>query len=124
MLLCCSLSARVAESPSKVSERRRRGRDKARLREKFTNVRFVLGNTTDDPKLPANTLNAILMLDLYHAGWASQTRSALQRARSALPFHSCGLPIRFQRIPQIGQRLPNARSNRTVSGFCCTMTMP
>ena len=86
-------------------------------------MRFVLGNTTDDPKLPANTLNAILMLDLYHAGWASQTRYALQRARSALPFHSWGMPFRFQRVPQIGQHVPNARSNRTVGGFCRTMTL-
>lgn len=42
--------------------------DKARQRvatEKLTNVQFVLG-TTDDPKLPANSLDAILMLDVYH----------------------------------------------------------
>ena len=42
--------------------------DKARQRgatEKLTNVRFVLGGT-DDPKLPADSLDAILMLDVYH----------------------------------------------------------
>ncbi len=42
--------------------------DKARLRvasEKLTNVQFVLGST-DDPKLPANSLDAILLLDVYH----------------------------------------------------------
>ena len=42
--------------------------DKARQRvatEKLTNVQFVLGST-DDPKLPANSLDAILMLDVYH----------------------------------------------------------
>ena len=42
--------------------------DKARQRmatEKLTNVQFVLG-TTDDPKLPANSVDTILMLDVYH----------------------------------------------------------
>jgi len=42
--------------------------DKAKKRaadEKLANVEFVLG-TTDDPKLPENSLDAILMLDVYH----------------------------------------------------------
>ena len=42
--------------------------DKARQHasaEKLTNVQFVLGGI-DDPKLPANSLDAILLLDVYH----------------------------------------------------------
>jgi ubiquinone/menaquinone biosynthesis C-methylase UbiE len=42
--------------------------DKARQKaasEKLSNVQFVQG-TADDPKLPENTFDAILMLDVYH----------------------------------------------------------
>ena len=42
--------------------------DKARTKvntEKLTNVKFVLG-TDRDPKLPADTLEAVLVLDVYH----------------------------------------------------------
>lgn len=42
--------------------------DKARLKansEKLNNVKFVLG-TDRDPKLPADTLEAVLVLDVYH----------------------------------------------------------
>jgi ubiquinone/menaquinone biosynthesis C-methylase UbiE len=42
--------------------------DKARLRvqmQHLTNVKFVLG-TDRDPKLPADTLEAVLVLDAYH----------------------------------------------------------
>ena len=42
--------------------------DKARQRTatlKLSNVQFVQG-TTDDPKLPENTFDEILMLDVYH----------------------------------------------------------
>ena len=42
--------------------------EKARQRatsQKLSNVAFILG-TPDDPKLPANTFDAILMLDVYH----------------------------------------------------------
>jgi ubiquinone/menaquinone biosynthesis C-methylase UbiE len=42
--------------------------EKARLNAttlKLTNVKFVLGNERD-PKLPADTLEAILVLDVYH----------------------------------------------------------
>ncbi len=42
--------------------------DKARQRstaEKLTNVQFVLG-AADNPKLPDNAVDAILMLDVYH----------------------------------------------------------
>lgn len=42
--------------------------DKARTRtqaQKLTNVKFVLG-TDKDPNLPADTLEAVLLLDVYH----------------------------------------------------------
>ncbi|MEO8053189.1 MAG: methyltransferase domain-containing protein [Acidobacteriota bacterium] len=59
--------------------------DKARQHaaaEKLTNVEFVLGKA-DDPKLPEGSLDAILMLDVYHhidypAKLLTQLRKALK----------------------------------------------
>ena len=50
-------------------------------REKLTNVDLVLG-TYDDPKLPANTLDLILMVDVYHE--FSQPQQMLRRMRESL----------------------------------------
>jgi len=50
-------------------------------REKLTNVELVLG-TLDDPKLPANTLDLILMVDVYHE--FSQPQQMLRRMRESL----------------------------------------
>ena len=50
-------------------------------REKLTNVDLVLG-TFDDPKLPANTLDLILMVDVYHE--FSEPQKMLQRMRESL----------------------------------------
>src|SRR3954469_24484736 len=50
-------------------------------REKLTNVELVLG-TLDDPKLPANTLDLILMVDVYHE--FSEPQKMLQRMRDSL----------------------------------------
>jgi len=48
---------------------------------KLTNVRAVLG-TPDDPKLPANSLDLILMVDVYHE--FSEPEKMLDRMREAL----------------------------------------
>jgi ubiquinone/menaquinone biosynthesis C-methylase UbiE len=50
-------------------------------REKVTNVIPVLG-TIDDPKLPANTIDLILMVDVYHE--FQQPQSMLRHMRDAL----------------------------------------
>ena len=50
-------------------------------REKLTNVDLVLG-TFDDPKLPADTLDLILMVDVYHE--FSQPQLMLRHMREAL----------------------------------------
>jgi ubiquinone/menaquinone biosynthesis C-methylase UbiE len=50
-------------------------------REKLTNVDLVLG-TYDDPKLPANVLDLILMVDVYHE--FSQPQQMLRRMRESL----------------------------------------
>jgi len=50
-------------------------------REKLANVDLVLG-TYDDPKLPANTLDLILMVDVYHE--FSQPQQMLRRMRDSL----------------------------------------
>ncbi len=50
-------------------------------REKITNVELVLG-TVDDPKLPANTIDLILMVDVYHE--FSQPQKMLRRMRESL----------------------------------------
>jgi len=50
-------------------------------REKLTNVDLVLG-TFDDPKLPADTLDLILMVDVYHE--FSQPQQMLRRMRESL----------------------------------------
>lgn len=47
-------------------------------REKLTNVELVLG-TFDDPRLPASTLDLILMVDVYHE--FSQPQAMLRRMR-------------------------------------------
>ena len=50
-------------------------------REKLANVDLVLG-TFDDPKLPANALDLILMVDVYHE--LSQPQKMLQKMKQAL----------------------------------------
>jgi ubiquinone/menaquinone biosynthesis C-methylase UbiE len=50
-------------------------------REKIANVNLVLG-TLDDPKLPADTLDLILMVDVYHE--FSEPQAMLRRMREAL----------------------------------------
>ncbi len=50
-------------------------------REKITNVDLVLG-TMDDPKLPAATVDLILMVDVYHE--FAQPQAMLRRMREAL----------------------------------------
>jgi len=50
-------------------------------REKLSNVELVLG-TFDDPKLPANTIDLILMVDVYHE--FSEPQKMLQRMRDSL----------------------------------------
>jgi len=50
-------------------------------REKLANVDLVLG-TYDDPKLPANVLDLILMVDVYHE--FSQPQQMLRRMRESL----------------------------------------
>src|SRR3954463_15829582 len=50
-------------------------------REKIPNVELVLG-TLDDPKLPANTVDLILMVDVYHE--FSEPQKMLQRMRDSL----------------------------------------
>jgi ubiquinone/menaquinone biosynthesis C-methylase UbiE len=50
-------------------------------REKLANVELVLG-TYDDPKLPANALDLILMVDVYHE--FSQPQQMLRRMRESL----------------------------------------
>ncbi|HUR33716.1 MAG TPA: class I SAM-dependent methyltransferase [Vicinamibacterales bacterium] len=50
-------------------------------REKLANVDLVLG-TFDDPRLPANTLDLILMVDVYHE--FSQPQAMLRRMRESL----------------------------------------
>ena len=50
-------------------------------REKLTNVDLVLG-TFDDPKLPADTLDLILMVDVYHE--FSQPQQMLRHMRESL----------------------------------------
>jgi ubiquinone/menaquinone biosynthesis C-methylase UbiE len=50
-------------------------------REKLANVELVLG-TFDDPKLPANTLDLILMVDVYHE--FSEPQKMLQHMRESL----------------------------------------
>jgi ubiquinone/menaquinone biosynthesis C-methylase UbiE len=54
---------------------------KAVSRERLTNVVPVLG-TVDDPKLPAGSLDLILMVDVYHE--FSQPQIMLQRMKDAL----------------------------------------
>ena len=50
-------------------------------REKLANVELVLG-AFDDPKLPANALDLILMVDVYHE--FSQPQQMLRRMRESL----------------------------------------
>jgi ubiquinone/menaquinone biosynthesis C-methylase UbiE len=50
-------------------------------REKIPNVELVLG-TYDDPRLPANTIDLILMVDVYHE--FSQPQQMLRRMRESL----------------------------------------
>lgn len=50
-------------------------------RERVPNVELVLG-TFDDPRLPANTLDLILMVDVYHE--FSEPQKMLQRMRESL----------------------------------------
>ncbi|MFN7913826.1 MAG: methyltransferase domain-containing protein [Vicinamibacterales bacterium] len=50
-------------------------------REKIANVELVLG-TYDDPRLPANTLDLILMVDVYHE--FSQPQAMLKKMRDSL----------------------------------------
>ena len=50
-------------------------------REKVANVELVLG-TMDDPKLPANTLDLILMVDVYHE--FAQPQPMLRKMRDSL----------------------------------------
>ncbi len=50
-------------------------------REKITNIELVLG-TVDDPKLPANAIDLILMVDVYHEFQAPQIM--LRRMRESL----------------------------------------
>jgi ubiquinone/menaquinone biosynthesis C-methylase UbiE len=50
-------------------------------REKIPNVELVLG-TFDDPRLPSNTLDLILMVDVYHE--FSEPQRMLQRMRESL----------------------------------------
>jgi len=50
-------------------------------REKLSNVELVLG-TFDDPKLPANTIDLILMVDVYHE--FSEPQKMLQRMHDSL----------------------------------------
>jgi ubiquinone/menaquinone biosynthesis C-methylase UbiE len=49
--------------------------------EKLSNVELVLG-TLDDPKLPANTIDLILMVDVYHE--FSEPQKMLQRMHDSL----------------------------------------
>ncbi|MEQ1727660.1 MAG: methyltransferase domain-containing protein [Vicinamibacterales bacterium] len=50
-------------------------------REKVANVELVLG-TMDDPKLPANTLDLILMVDVYHE--FAEPQPMLRKMRDSL----------------------------------------
>jgi ubiquinone/menaquinone biosynthesis C-methylase UbiE len=50
-------------------------------REKISNVELVLG-TYDDPRLPANTIDLILMVDVYHE--FSEPQKMLRRMRESL----------------------------------------
>jgi len=50
-------------------------------REKIPNVKLVLG-TFDDPKLPADTIDLILMVDVYHE--FSEPQKMLRRMRESL----------------------------------------
>ncbi len=50
-------------------------------REKVANVELVLG-TMDDPKLPANTIDLILMVDVYHE--FAQPQPMLRKMRDSL----------------------------------------
>lgn len=50
-------------------------------KEKVANVELVLG-TMDDPKLPANTLDLILMVDVYHE--FAQPQPMLRKMRDSL----------------------------------------
>lgn len=50
-------------------------------REKIANVELVLG-TYDDPRLPANSVDLILMVDVYHE--FSQPQAMLRRMRESL----------------------------------------
>jgi len=50
-------------------------------REKVSNVELVLG-TMDDPKLPANTIDLILMVDVYHE--FAQPQPMLRKMRDSL----------------------------------------
>ncbi len=50
-------------------------------REKVPNVELVLG-TMDDPKLPANTIDLILMVDVYHE--FAQPQPMLRKMKDAL----------------------------------------
>src|SRR3954469_8404315 len=50
-------------------------------REKIPNVELVLG-TLDDPRLPANTIDLILMVDVYHE--FSEPQKMLRRMHEAL----------------------------------------
>src|SRR6478735_10069483 len=50
-------------------------------REKLSNVELVLG-TFDDPKLPASTIDLILMVDVYHE--FSEPQKMLQHMRDSL----------------------------------------
>jgi ubiquinone/menaquinone biosynthesis C-methylase UbiE len=51
------------------------------VKEKIANVEPVLG-TTDDPKLPANTIDLILMVDVYHE--FQQPQAMLRHMHDAL----------------------------------------
>ena len=51
------------------------------MREKITNVETVLG-TAEDPKLPSEALDLILMVDVYHE--FSEPQAMLRRMRDAL----------------------------------------
>src|SRR6185369_5381784 len=61
---------------------------------KLRNVDVVLGNATD-PKLPANTLDLVLMVDVYHE--FSEPVLMMKQIRNALKKDGCVVLVEFRK---------------------------
>lgn len=90
-------------------------------RAKVTNVELVLG-LPDDPKLPANTLDMILMVDVYHE--LSEPQVMLRRLKAALKPSGRLVLVEFRKEdPNVPIRLEHkmtvaeARAELEAEGF-------